>query len=139
MRRDICLICHCRTRSRSLHNGMRRAASLIFLLGASACSSDTASQQQARGEAAYIQYCQMCHEPDQEGIGPLLPPAVLASRKTAVQLYDYNRNNMPYNAGRTLTDRQYWDITAFLLWRSGLRTGDQPLTARNADFTLTPE
>ena len=114
---------------------MRGTSVLPVLCFAAACASDTIPQQQARGETAYVAFCQPCHEQD-EGIGPRLTPAVLATRMTAAQLFTYNRDKMPYNAGRTLTDPQYWDITAYLLERSDLAQGDRPLSAQSAEYPL---
>ncbi len=114
---------------------MQRGAVLLLLLLVVACQRDTVPAQQARGAATYAAYCEACHEQN-DGIGPRLTPTVLASRMTAERLFAYNRDKMPYNAGRLLTNQQYWDITAFLLARSGLASGNEPLRAENADFPL---
>ena len=82
--------------------------------------------------ASYQAYCQACHEADQ-GIGPRLTPEVLASRGAAARLYSYNRDKMPYNAGGSLSDEEFWDITAYLLGRSALIAPDVLLHSRNAD------
>jgi len=102
-----------------------------------ACTPDTPEEQQARGALAYKAFCQSCHEQDQ-GIGPRLTPAVLATRTTAAQLFAYNRDKMLYNAGHLLTDVQYWDITAYLLERSNLAKHEGTLRAENADYPLVP-
>ena len=108
---------------------------VILLYCMAACSPDTGARQQARGALAYATYCQACHE-EEEGIGPRLTSAVLASHMTAAQLFAYHRDKMPYNAGGSLTEQQYWDITAYLLQRSGLSQGTRPLAAKSATYPL---
>lgn len=102
-------------------------AGLLVLAG---CES--AADQQARGQEAYALYCAACHEAGQ-GIGPRLTATVLASRGTAARLFAYNRETMPYNAGGLLPDRQYWDITAFLLARETLMDTTRVLRPRAAE------
>ena len=109
--------------------------SLVFFLAA--CNTDTAEEQHIRGAQDYELFCQSCHDQDQ-GIGPRLTPEVLSTRTTAAHLYSYNREKMPYNAGRLLTDEQYWDITAYLLYRSNLASHEGPLHQNNADYLLEP-
>ena len=84
-----------------------------------ACAQPDPEKQQAHGQEAYTEYCAACHEVD-DGTGPILRPEILASRSTAERLYAYNRMQMPYQAGGTLTDDEYRDITAYLLRRAGL-------------------
>lgn len=93
---------------------------------------ESAADQQARGQKAYALYCAACHEAGQ-GIGPRLTATVLASRGTAARLFAYNRETMPYNAGGLLPDRQYWDITAFLLARETLMDTTRVLRPRAAE------
>lgn len=100
------------------------------LLGLASC--ENAADQQARGQQAYALYCAACHEAGQ-GIGPRLTAPVLASRGTAASLFAYNRETMPYNAGGLLPDRQYWDITAFLLARETLMDSTRVLRQRGAE------
>ena len=109
------------------------AAAVCLALG---CSADTVAEQDARGRAAYVNYCQACHETER-GIGPRLTSAVLASRMSTTQLFAYNRDKMPYNAGNTLTDQQYWDITAHLVWRHDLVPRARPLGNKTADTPFT--
>ncbi len=114
---------------------MRGIAALPVLCFAAACASDTVPKQQVLGETAYLAYCQPRHEQD-EGIGPRLTPAILATRVTAAQLFACNRDKMPFNAGGSLTEHQYWDITAYLLERSDLAQGDRPLSAHSTEYPL---
>ena len=98
---------------------------------ASACSSQAPEVQQELGHAVYITYCQSCHEAP--GTGPRLIPAVLASRLTAVRLYLYNKQQMPYNAGGVLSDEDYLNVTAWLLQRADLLGPNELLTVDNMD------
>ena len=74
--------------------------------------------QVVRGETHYQTYCASCH--DQEGgIGPVLKKKVIASHSSAKSLFKYTKNFMPYGAGGVLQEQEYWDITAYLLFKHG--------------------
>ena len=106
---------------------------LILLMPLStACTRVTPEEQQAQGEALYQAYCASCHEIDQ-GIGPRLTKEVLATRVSATALFGYNQKNMPYNAGNTLRENEYWAITAYLLAREGFMDKDVMLDAASAE------
>lgn len=111
---------------------MLGACAILVVAG---CSTRSPAQQQASGLVLYAAYCESCHDAE-EGIGPRLPPQVLATRLTAAELFTYNKEKMPYNAGGMLTDAQYWDITAFLLARSRLMKNDIFLDHRNAEDVI---
>lgn len=83
------------------------------------------------GTALYATYCASCHEVE-HGIGPLLTKEVVATRVNGQLLYNYNKRNMPYQAGNTLTPDQYWSITAYLLMREGFMPKDAVLSGVNA-------
>lgn len=104
---------------------------LLITLGA-ACRKTTPEQQQAQGEILYQTYCASCHEIDQ-GIGPRLTKEVLATRVSATALFAYNQKNMPYNAGNTLQEDEYWAITAYLLARAGFMEKRTVLDAASAE------
>lgn len=87
------------------------------------CGGTTPEIQLNDGEKDYVTFCAACHEPGQ-GIGPVLTAEVLDDRVTAARLFAYNRDKMPYSAERTLTDEQYWAITAYLVIRSGFMPVD---------------
>ena len=101
------------------------------LLVVSACTRPNPEMQQVLGETVYDAYCQSCHEVP--GTGPRLTPAILASRLTAARLYTYNQQQMPYNAGGTLSNEDYLNVTAWLLHRASLIESDKMLTVRNMD------
>jgi hypothetical protein len=73
----------------------------------------------------------------EKGIGPLLKKEVIATRVTAVALFNYTRKFMPYEAGNTLAEQTYWDITAYLLNRGDFlddKTLLDPQTAASIRF-----
>ena len=108
---------------------------IIFLFCVfSGCAEQSAALeigQHEAGEQLYATYCTSCHEVE-NGIGPILKKEVIATRVTAQSLYNYNKRNMPYQAGNTLTDEEYWAITAYMLSRHGFMTKDVKLSADNA-------
>ncbi len=109
---------------------------LVLLFEGAACSKPpSGSDQFARGARLYDAYCASCHETD-TGIGPKLTRHVLATRNSALSLYAYNKRNMPYEAGNSLPDEEYWSITAYLLKRHGFLDPSVYLTTEQAD-TLT--
>ena len=107
--------------------------SIVSLL--SGCSNTPNIDQFETGEELYATYCASCHEIE-GGIGPILSNKVLATRVNAQFLYNYNKANMPYEAGNTLSENQYWSITAYLLIREGFIDPSIQLSEVNADTLL---
>ncbi len=98
------------------------------------------TESQARkGMALYAEHCASCHGQKLEGASstPLAGARFLAKwgqgKHTVDDLYYITRDQMPYGAARTLTDRQYIDIVAFMLQANGYQSGNRELTA---DSTL---
>ena len=109
---------------------------LLFFI--SACSQNetrSALEQINNGRALYSTYCASCHEIE-GGIGPIITEKVLATRVNAALLFNYNKLNMPYEAGNTLTDDEYWAITAFLLNEHGFVGDSLYITPENAPSIL---
>ena len=104
----------------------------VLVLLFNGCAGDQKINQFETGEQLYATYCASCHEIE-GGIGPLLTKKVLATRVNAQYLFNYNKANMPYEAGNTLQDDQYWAITAYLLIREGFMPPSTSLNALNAD------
>jgi len=107
----------------------------LALLLASGCTNTERTpdvDQFAEGEQLYSTYCASCHEIE-GGIGPILTSKVLSTRVTARYLYNYNKANMPYEAGNTLQPDQYWSITAYLLIREGFMDSSVQLSEATAD------
>ncbi len=103
----------------------------LIVFGA-ACQKTTPEEQRTHGETLYQVYCASCHEIDR-GIGPKLTKEVLATRVSATALFAYTQKNMPYNAGNTLTEDEYWAITAYLLARDGFFDKDVVLDDESAE------
>ena len=107
---------------------------LAFLIISGCTDADRTPtvDQFAEGEQLYATYCASCHEIE-GGIGPILTSKVLSTRVTARYLYNYNKANMPYEAGNTLQSDQYWSITAYLLIREGFMDSSVQLSEVTAD------
>ncbi len=104
---------------------------LLVLAGCQDTSKTPEIDQFVEGEQLYSLYCASCHEID-NGIGPLLTKEVVATRVNGQLLYNYNKRNMPYEAGNTLTEEQYWAITAYMLMRDGFLPEGGKLGPENA-------
>lgn len=93
--------------------------------------------QASSGASVYVQSCASCHGPNLQGeagpplIGPTLKAAYGAG--TAAQLYDFISRQMPQNAPGSLSQSQYLDVTAYLLSRNGLSSGNAPLAIASLD------
>ena len=59
-------------------------------------------------------------------------PGVRARFATALDLYNYLKSEMPFQAPGSLSDEQYWRITAFLVSANGVNLGKRPLDAQTA-------
>ena len=113
----------------------RLAALALLIALAPACSKQpplTPETQFTQGKGLYEAYCASCHEID-PGIGPRLTKEVLATRLSATALFNYNRKNMPYEAGNTLQEEEYWAITAYLLTLHGFFENDVVLGPETAE------
>jgi PQQ-dependent dehydrogenase (methanol/ethanol family) len=117
---------------------MRFAILGIALVGISAVSVQAKSvggytnAQAARGASVYSQYCAVCHGANLQGEAgtPLMGRTFLQAygAGTAAQLYDFISRQMPLNAPGSLSQKQYLDVTAFILERNGLPPGEKPLS-----------
>jgi mono/diheme cytochrome c family protein len=59
-------------------------------------------------------------------------PGMLARFETALDLYSYIKNEMPFQAPGSLSDQEYWQLTAFLVSLNRIDTGDLPLNEEKA-------
>ncbi len=75
--------------------------------------AESQAAQITNGESVYRAECAECHEPG--GTGPELDTAALAAYGTAGELFAYTKSTMPPAAPGSLSDQQYWDVTAYLL------------------------
>ncbi len=94
--------------------------------------------QLARGTAIYGERCAVCHGTNLEGgLGPSLIADDLATRHpTALDLFTYVRDNMPFNDPGSLTDAQYLDAVALILDRRGVMFEGGLTTANAASIAL---
>ncbi len=96
-------------------------------------SAAGAQQQVAAGQQVYSQHCAVCHGDNLQGVsGPALTQSAVASFDHAKSLVDYIAKQMPLTAPGSLSQQQYYDVTAYLLNKDGLLPADMTLTAENA-------
>ena len=62
-------------------------------------------------------------------------PGMVARFKTALDLHDFIKARMPWQAPGSLKDDEYWQLTAFLLRTNGIDPGNEPLDAQRAART----
>lgn len=90
--------------------------------------------QAEHGAQVYLAACQGCHGADLGG-GPGGPPLAAAAfrarwrQQDAGALYAFIREKMPPNAGHSLPDTDYADVTAHVLEANGIKPGGAPLPA----------
>jgi mono/diheme cytochrome c family protein len=133
---------------------MNRAAGL-FATALAACFWSTAAAAQGPAPAPFSQdqvdagresfalNCADCHNKDLSGgNGPPLVGKPFLSHwagHAAQDLYQYIRTTMPVCSGGLLGDRNYLEITAYLLWANGADPGKDDLAADSkaniSDFT----
>jgi len=93
------------------------------------------SAQALRGATVYTQSCMMCHGPTlQGGAGPPLTGQsfrLAYGGGTAAQLYDFISRQMPQDRPGSLSERQYLDVTAYVVSRNGIAAGDTLLQVRS--------
>ncbi len=96
------------------------------------------TEQIAKGGALYAEGCASCHGVDLQGdSGPALRPLAALKQPqgaaaSAADLARWIRLNMPVADPGSLTSAQAHDVTAFILARSGVSWGAEPLAAANS-------
>jgi cytochrome c len=81
-----------------------------------------------------------CHAPNHPRDGfeiphyvpPVLGPDTLVRFDNALDLHDYIRQCMPWQEPASLSEKEYWDITAYLVRQRGLDAPRGPLDAAGA-------
>lgn len=94
----------------------------------------TLEEQMALGEKAYGAACASCHGASGEGKAKapaLVGPKGLDDYKTAKDAFDYIKGNMPSDKPTSLSDAEYWAITAYLAKKNNYPV-DKKLDAGNA-------
>ena len=117
--------------------GLALAAALTVALAAAGAVLALTDAQVARGAAVFTQSCAACHGPNgNDGFAtPLKGPGTLVRFASTRELYDYTSATMPLAAEGSLTQRQYLDVTAWLLVQRGQSTGSAELTLNTLDST----
>ncbi|GAC1402211.1 MAG: hypothetical protein NVSMB64_01590 [Candidatus Velthaea sp.] len=96
------------------------------------------SAQAADGATVYAGQCAQCHATGLQGnsgpalVGAAFHKSIEATYTTAGALYDFIHAQMPVNAPGSLSQKQYLDVTAFILSKNGYAAGSTPLTMKTA-------
>lgn len=114
------------------------AAALLAVSSAGAqtkANGGYTSAQALRGATVYTQSCMMCHGANLQGeAGPALagePFRLAYGGGTAAPLYIFISHQMPQDKPGSLSQRQYLEVTAYVLSRNGIAAGNTPLSIRS--------
>jgi mono/diheme cytochrome c family protein len=66
----------------------------------------------------------------------IMGTGALTGYKTAADLFEYLRVKMPWSYPGLFDDKQYWELTAYLLEANKVDLGEDPLGPDNADEVL---
>ncbi len=98
------------------------------------------ADQASAGELPFNNLCAECHRPDLSGaMGPPLKGDAFRARwggKTVNDLCAYEHATMPAVNPGSVTPDLLWPITAFILMRNGLPSGDARLDSMTAAKVL---
>jgi mono/diheme cytochrome c family protein len=103
--------------------------------GAKSPAPATIDDQVAMGQKEFSEHCASCHGDKAQGgdkAPALIGPHALDEQKTAKELFDYSQKNMPPNKAGSLSDDEYWAISAYLIKSNGFPVS-APLTPANAE------
>jgi mono/diheme cytochrome c family protein len=109
---------------------MSLLAAGLLAAGSAACgptndAEQTQQEQVVHGSEVYQAECARCHDPG--GVAPPLTAPRLAAYGTAQSLYSFTRSTMPQDRPGTLSDQEYWAVTAYTLDQEGLLPGETVL------------
>jgi hypothetical protein len=84
------------------------------------------------------------HPPDgfvfPHDVPPVIGPSMAARFANGLELYQYLKTRMPWQAPGMRSDEEYWQLTAHLLRWNGVDPGSEPLTPeRAANLWLNPQ
>ncbi len=99
--------------------------------------------QSNHGSAVYAANCTACHGASLKGqSGPPLVGAAFvksyASDKPVSALYDFISKQMPYNAPGSLSEKDYLDVTAYVLSKNGIAPGSVALSKATLGSNVMP-
>ncbi len=92
-------------------------------------------EQVAAGEKLFAEKCASCHGEKGEGkdkAPALIGPKGLDEYHNAKEAFGYIKDNMPPEKAGSLSNDEYWHVTAFLIKRNGLELKEQ-LGSANAE------
>src|SRR6185437_4094077 len=123
------------------------SAGLIALIAgfssyAAAQGQGVFTQAQAdAGHTVYAASCAGCHRANLAGGGdaPALSGAGFMSsfgNRSTKDLYNFIFNSMPAGAPKSLSEEQYTDVTAYLLWANGAKAGSTAFS-KNTDVKIS--
>ena len=92
------------------------------LLAEEASTQTTPADQVATGESVFADRCVSCHVAS--GAGPVLNIIALAKYGSALELFAYTRRTMPPGAPGSLSEADYWAVTAYMLAAEELLPAD---------------
>jgi len=129
--------------------GVTTSVAVALAAFASAASAQAASEpdgrftseQASRGEIVYAGQCASCHgRALNDGTAPPLAGRQFIASwgrpgRTLDDLFYITRTSMPQGDRGSLSERQYLDVTAYLLERNGYTAGSQQLTADRATLS----
>lgn len=96
-------------------------------------AQETSEQQVAAGQKVYTTDCESCHGADLQGVtGPPLTQSIVSKYGNGKQLVDFTSQLMPQNAPGSLSQEQYYDVTAFILKKDGLLPAGETVTPEDA-------
>lgn len=102
---------------------------------AGSAAPTTLDEQVAVGEKLYVEKCASCHGEKGEGkekAPALVGPKALDDYHNAKEAFGYIKDNMPPEKAGSLSDDEYWHITAFLIKKNELGLNEQ-LGSGNAE------
>jgi alcohol dehydrogenase (cytochrome c) len=124
-------------------------AALIALAGVHAVTGKALAQGQGvftqaqadAGHAVYTASCAGCHRANLAGGGdaPALGGAGFMSsfgNRSTKDLYNFIFNSMPAGAPKSLSEEQYTNVTAYLLWANGAKAGATAFS-KNTDVKIS--
>jgi alcohol dehydrogenase (cytochrome c) len=99
--------------------------------------------QSAHGAAVYTAHCEVCHGTNLGGQSgpPLMGTKFTTSyekNRPVSTLYDFIAKQMPYNAPGSLSQKDYLDVTAYVLAKNGYPAGNAALTSATLGEQLSP-
>jgi S-disulfanyl-L-cysteine oxidoreductase SoxD len=116
------------------------AALGLFSIAAVADEGWFTQAQAERGHQLFNNYCAECHRPDLTGAaGPALVGTPFLQHwggQPVATLFAFEHKSMPANEPGSLAPDKIWDITAYILSRNGLKSGNSELAATSAPRTI---